>query len=313
MENILSINFLSDLLTASVRMATPLLFAGMGELFSEKAGLVNIGLEGLMTMGACVTFVTGYMFGNPYLGLVFGMLAAVLLNMIYAVSSVSLGANQTVNGMALNILAPAAATYIYRSYFGISASLIVGKMIPNASIPVLKDIPIIGRALFGSSPLMYIALAVLLASLIFFYKTRVGLNYTAVGEHPKACETLGINVVAYKYIACVICGALCGLGGGFLVTSYVSSYSNGVVAGRGFIALATVIFGSWKPHGVLLAALLFGFADVSQLRLQLLLPNVPYQFMSMLPYIITILALALRSKGSQGPKTAGQPYIRESD
>lgn len=181
----------------------------------------------------------------------------------------------------------------------------------NISIPVLCDIPLIGPALFQCTPLTYFSVILLLFTIFFFKRTRIGLNYRAVGEYPKACETLGIHVIQQKYIGCAVCGALCGIGGGFLVTGYISSYSNGIVGGRGFIALAAVIFGGWQPVNILLAVLLFGFADALQLRLQLVFQEIPYQFLSMLPYICTLAALTFLRKRRLGPQSAGKPYIRE--
>lgn len=305
------LSFITSLLASTFRMATPVFFAGLGELYSERVGLVNIGLDGLMTIGAAVGFVVGYTTGSPYIGLLGGMLAGILLNLIYAFCTVTLGAGQIILGMSLNILAPALATYIYRSYFGVKATLVSGPIIQPVHLPFLSDIPVIGPILFSMSPLTYLAIVCLFLTLFFFNRTRPGLNFIAVGEYPKACETLGINVMWQKYLGCIICGALCGLGGAFLVTCYISSYSNGIVGGRGFIALAAVIFGGWKPVGILLATLLFGFADALQLRLQLLLPTIPYQFFSMLPYLCTFAALALFRRKNQGPKAAGKAYVRE--
>ena len=313
MENILTLEFFEILLASTVRMATPLLFVGLAELYSERVGLVNIGLDGLMTIGACIGFIGSYISGNPVIGILCGAFAGIALNMIFAFSTITLCAGQTINGMALNILAPALATYLYRKTFGVQATLTSAATIESLQIPVLSQIPVIGPVLFEATPLTYVAIACLLLTIFFFKRTRLGLNYRAIGEYPKACETLGINVIAQKYIGCVICGALSGIGGAFLITSYISSYSNGIVGGRGFIALAAVIFGGWKPMGILLAAMLFGFADALQLRLQLLLPNIPYQFLAMLPYICTLVTLSIWGKKNQGPKAAGKEYMRESN
>lgn len=310
MSNILNLDFLNNLALAAVRMATPLLLVALAELYSERVGLVNIGLDGLMTIGACGAFLGGYITGNPYIGLLIGALAGIAVNMIFAFSTITLCAVQTVQGMALNILAPALATYMYRGYFGVDTTLKSGKTISNLSIPILKDIPILGYALGRCSPVTYMAIAILLITVFFFKKTRIGLNYRSVGDFPQACDTMGINVIRYKYIGCVICGALSGLGGAFLVTCYISSYSNGVVGGRGFIALAAVIFGGWHPVGILLATLFFGFIDGLQLRMQLIYPGIPYQFFSMLPYFCTLVTLAFLGKRHLGPKSVGKEYIR---
>ena len=231
--------------------------------------------------------------------------------MIYAFSTVTLAAGHTINGMALNILAPGLATFIFRMYFGVTTTLKQGPTIKNFSIPVLSEIPFIGKILFSHSPLTFIGIFLVIFTAWFFAKTKPGLNYMAVGENPRAAETMGINVNQKKYIACMICGALAGVGGAFLTTCYIGAYAEGVVAGRGFIALSAVIFGGWTSWGVLAATLLFGLADAIQLRFQVLYPVIPYQLLAMLPYAATIFALILFSNRSNQPKANGQPYIRE--
>lgn len=304
-------DFLQELLTATIRMMTPLLLVALGELYSERVGLVNIGLDGIMTFGASVGFMVGFATGNPYLGLLAGALAGVTINMIFAFCTITLSAEQIIYGMALNILAPAVSTFLYRMFFGIQASLIQGPSLQAIPIPLLSDIPIIGKALFDQTFVVYFMYFMVIATIVFFNKTKFGLNYKAVGEYPKAAESLGIKVFLLKYIGCVICGALSGLGGAFLTTGYINTYSEGIVAGRGFIALSAVIFGRWMPSGVVIATLLFGFSDALQLRLQILSPSTPYQLISMLPYVFTLAALAVFGIKKAGPKANGKPYFRE--
>lgn len=193
-------------------------------------------------------------------------------------ASFHLRAGQIINGMALNILGPALVTYLYRRYFGVTDTLISVNLMQNIHIPWLSDIPILG-ALFSATPMTYLSLLLLLGTWFFFYKTRPGINFMAVGEYPRAAETMGIHVNRVKYLASVICGALAGLGGAFLTTCYMSTFTEGMVTGRGFIALSAVIFGGWTPLGVFLATLLFGFVDALQLRLQVLL-QLPYQLLA---------------------------------
>lgn len=311
MNIIMNADFIRELLLSAVRMATPLLLVALAELYSERAGLVNIGLDGIMAIGALIGFITGYFTGNPWLGILGGMLAGVCINMIYAYCTITLCAAQTVYGMALNLLAPALASFIYRIVFSDTATLIQGTAIKTVPIPVLGTIPFIGPVLFQHTPLVYLAYLMVPLSAVFFSKTRAGLNFKAVGEYPKAAETLGINVIFQKYIACVICGALAGLGGAYLTLCYTSTYSEGIVAGRGFIALSAVIFGRWMPSGVMAACLLFGFCDALQIRLQLISPGTPYQLLQMIPYIFTLLALAFFGIRKSGPNANGQPYYRE--
>ena len=311
MGAIFDLAFLENLLVSMIRMATPLLLAGLGELYSEKAGMVNIGLDGLMTIGAGVGFIVGYLTGSPVSGLAAGALAGILLNLIYAFSTISLRSGQTINGMALNILAPALATFLSRTFFGVKTTLMKGPTIGNLSIPGLSKLPFIGSILFSAHPMTWFALLLTILTAWFFRRTKPGLNYLAVGEYPRAAESMGINVAGVKYLSCVICGCLGGLGGAYLTTCYIGAYSEGVVAGRGFIALSAVIFGNWSAAGVLLATLLFGLADAVQLRFQILFRDIPYQLLSMLPYLMTIFVLLLSSKQSNEPKANGQPYARE--
>ena len=303
--------FLQELVIATVRMTTPLLLVALGELYSERVGLVNIGLDGIMTFGAFSGFIVGYATGNPYIGLLAGALAGILINMIFAFCTITLSGEQIIYGMALNILAPAVSVFMYRMVFGIQSKLIQGPSLQNIPIPVLNDIPIIGKALFDQTFVVYFLYAAVIATVIFFNKTKQGLNYKAVGEYPRAAESLGINVFKLKYIGCMICGALAGIGGAFLTTGYINTCSEGIVSGRGFIALSAVIFGRWAPGGIVLATLLFGFSDALQLRLQILSPSTPYQLISMLPYAFTLAALIIFGIKKAGPKANGKPYFRE--
>lgn len=307
----MSMNFAGELLLSTVRMATPILLVALAELYSERAGLVNIGLDGIMTFGALSGFMVCFLTNSPLLGIMAGACGGILINMIYAYCTVTLCAEQIVYGMAINIFAPAIASFIYRIYFGVSSTLAQGALMNTVAIPGLKDIPFFGKLLFDQMPMVYFAYAMVVFTSVFFNKTKAGLSYKAVGEYPKAAETLGINVIAQKYIACIICGALAGAGGAYLTTCYVNTYSDGVVAGRGFIALAAVIFGRWSAAGVMLACLFFGFCDALQLRLQIGNPSIPYQLFQMIPYICTLIVLAVMGFKKAGPKSTGKPYYRE--
>lgn len=300
-----------DVLSATIRMAVPLLLVAIAEMFSERAGLVNIGLDGLMSVGALGGFLAGYFSGNVWIGVLVGAVCGIVFNLIYAYCTVTLCVDQTVTGMAINILCPAVATFVYKVAFGDSSSLVQGNLMGSLSIPLLCDIPVIGPAFFQQTPLAYIAYLLVPLSAFYMNRTRSGLAFRSVGENPHASETLGINVVRTKYIACVVCGALAGIGGAFLTLCYTSTYADGVVAGRGFIALSAVIFGRWLPSGVLSACLLFGFCDALQIVLQIYAQGVPYQFFQMIPYVFTLVALIIMGSKSSGPKANGQPYYRE--
>ena len=311
MASFFTMNFLTELLLSTVRMATPILLVALAETYSERAGMVNIGLDGIMAIGALVGFLVGYETGSPWAGVLAGALSGIATNMIYAFCTITLCAEQTVYGMAINIFAPALASFIYRLSFSDTSTLIQGVSMGIMPIPVLSKIPVIGSIFFQQSPLVYGAYLLVAVTAVFLNRTKAGLNFKAVGEFPKAAETLGINVVLQKYIACIICGALAGIGGAYLTICYTSTYSEGIVAGRGFIALSAVIFGRWMPTGVMFACLLFGFCDALQIRLQLLSPSTPYQILQMIPYLCTLFVLAFFGIKKSGPKANGQPYYRE--
>ena len=304
--------FISNLLLASVRMATPLIFLSLAELYSQRAGLVHIGLEGLAAIGSLVGFLVSLITGNPLLGVLAGAGAGVLVNMIYAYATINLCAEQIVYGMAINIFAPALAAFIYRVYFGAGSELVqVGLMSTLASSLGITSNNFFVKLLLDQTPMVYLAYALVIFTAVYFNRTKSGLNFTAVGEYPKAAATLGINVIGVKYASCIICGALSGIGGAYLTTCYTTTYVDGNVAGRGFIALAAVIFGRWSAGGVLLACLFFGFCDALQIRLQVGSFGLPYQFFQMIPYVATVAVLAAIGMKKAGPKGVGTPYRKE--
>ena len=241
-----------------------------------------------------------------------GALAGILVNMIFAYATISLCAEQIVYGMAINIFAPALAAFIYRVYFGSGSELVqAGLMGTLKSMLGIKSNNFLVNLFLDQTPMVYLAYVLIIVTAIYFTRTKSGLNYKAVGEYPKAAATLGINVIGIKYLSCVICGALAGIGGAYLTTCYSRTYVDGNVAGRGFIALAAVIFGRWSPGGVLIACLFFGFCDALQIRLQLINNTLPYQFFQMIPYVATIVVLAIIGAKKAGPKSSGQPYRKE--
>lgn len=303
---------LPTIIRAMAMGAVPILLASLGEVFSERAGLVNIGLEGIMAVGAFTAFAVGKVTGNLLVGLLAGMAAGVVVNMIYAFCTVTLCSDQVVTSMAINILAPAVALFGYNLFVGSNPDNATGAQMPSIAIPGLSDIPIIGNGLFNQSLLAYLAFLLVPVVWFFFKRFRAGLSFRSVGENPQAAETLGINVVRVKYVACIVCGALAAAGGAFLTICYTPIYTDGIVAGRGFIALATVIFGRWSAVGVMLASLLFGFFDGLNVALQASFQSAPVMFFKMIPYIFTIVALMFFGSKHGGPKANGKPYFRES-
>lgn len=304
--------FITNLILASVRMATPLIFLSLAELYSQRAGLVHIGLEGLAAIGSLAGFLVSLITGSPLLGVLAGAAVGILVNMIYAYATINLCAEQIVYGMAINIFAPALAAFVYRVYFGAGSELVqVGLMTTLSGMLGISSDSFPVRLLLDQTPMVYLAYGLVIFTAVYFNRTKSGLNYKAVGEYPKAAATLGINVVGVKYAASVICGALAGIGGAYLTTCYSTTYTDGNVAGRGFIALAAVIFGRWSAGGVLLACLFFGFCDALQIRLQVGSYGIPYQFFQMIPYIATVAVLTVIGMKKAGPKGVGKPYLRE--
>ncbi len=303
---------LPTIVKAMAMGAVPILLAALGEVFSERAGLVNIGLEGIMAVGAFVAFAVGKVTGNLWIGLLAGMAAGVAVNMIYAFCAITLCSDQTVTSMAVNILAPAIALFGYNLFVGSNPDNATGAQMASIAIPVLSDIPVIGNGLFDQTLLAYLAFLLVPCVSFFFKRFRAGLSFRSVGENPQAAETLGINVIRVKYLACVVCGALTAAGGAFLTICYTPIYTDGIVAGRGFIALATVIFGRWSAVGVMLASLLFGFFDGLNVALQASFQSAPVMFFKMIPYVFTIIALMFFGSKHGGPKACGKPYFRES-
>lgn len=312
MSEILTVTFISGLIIAMLRILPPILMGATGEMFSERAGLTNIGLEGIMSVGAIMGFITSCYTGNPYLGMLAGVTAGFVTNMIYAFLTINLNADQIVVGNAINIIGMAFATLIYTTATKQGGGVLRSVTAENVKIPFLSEIPFLGDVLFNNSIIVYVSLAVVVIIWFYLYKTKAGLAFRAVGEYPRAAETLGISIKKKKYLACSVCGMLCGLSGAYLTTVYISSYVSGIVSGRGYIALAAVIFGKWKPKGVLLACMFFSFLDALQLRLQVANAAIPYQFLQMLPYLCTLIALAFFMKPGSEPKANGKPYIREA-
>lgn len=290
--------------------ASPVLFAGLGGMISEKSGVVNIGLEGMMTIGALVAATVGYKVGNPWLAFLAGGLAGAFFGLIHAFVSVTLAGDQTISGIAINTLAPGLALFLGRYFFDGATQ--------TPSIPLENKMPRLFRGItdnqaflniFGQYATVYIALIMVVLVYIFLYKTKWGLRVVAVGEHPKAAETLNISVTKTRYWSVIFSGFMAGLGGASMALAVVSSFSPTLIAGQGYIALVTVIFGNWKPQGVLVGSLFFGLAQAIATYLGGAGVGVPIEFISMIPYIATLLFLIIFQRKSNAPKAAGKPYL----
>ncbi|EGV09808.1 MULTISPECIES: ABC transporter permease [unclassified Parvimonas] len=303
--------FISDTLL----FATPLLFTALGGMFTEKAGVTNIGLEGMMTIGAFAGAAVGYFTKSALLGFLAGGIAASLVALIHAIVSITFGADQVVSGIAINFIGPGVALFICSLLFdGAKQTIPVaegeGKMLKI--FDNLTGVDFIDKIL-GQYVTTYIALGLVVLISIYLYKTKFGLRLIAVGEHPKAAETLNVNVYLYRYFAVIISGLLAGFGGATMSLATVSNFSQSLVSGHGFIALVAVIFGKWKPYGVLGACLFFGAAQELAILLPGLNINIPEPILPMVPYISTLLVLIFFVGKSKGPSSAGVPYIKLED
>ena len=303
--------FISDTLL----FATPLLFTALGGMFTEKAGVTNIGLEGMMTIGAFAGATVGYFTKSALLGFIAGGIAAALVALIHAIVCITFGADQVVSGIAINFIGPGVSLFICSLLFeGAKQTIPVadgeGKMIKI--FDNLTGIQFIDKIL-GQYITTYIALGLVALISIYLYKTKFGLRLIAVGEHPKAAETLNVNVYLYRYFAVVISGLLAGFGGATMSLATVSNFSQSLISGHGFIALVAVIFGKWKPYGVLGACLFFGAAQELAILLPGLNITIPEPILPMVPYISTLLVLIFFVGKSKGPSSAGVPYIKLED
>jgi ABC-type uncharacterized transport system permease subunit len=304
------LSFITVLVQASFRMATPLLLTAMGSILSERAGILNIGLEGMMLCGAFFAFATVYMGGSLWAGVASAALSGAILGLGFAYLTVTRLTNQTVTGAALNMFALGLTGFAYRSMVGVTGAAVKVDQFSALKIPLLSEIPVLGPALFQHNVLVYITFIIVPVVWYYLSKTSSGYELRAVGEHPRAADSLGIDVFLVRYKAVILSGILAGIGGSYLTLAHANTFIEGMSSGRGFIALAVVIFGKWNPFGAVLGALLFGAADALQLRLQALGFRIPYHFMLLLPYVLTMAVLAGAVGKAKPPASEGVPYER---
>jgi general nucleoside transport system permease protein len=309
-EQILTSAFLVGLLASGIRLATPLILAALGETFAERAGVLNIGVEGMMIAGALAGFLAGHFSGSPWVGALAGALAGVALSSLHAYLSAVVAADQVVSGLAINLLALGLAAFLFRATFGVPASDPRSPIFGTVPIPLLSQIPVLGGILFNQHAWVYLSWLLVPASYLVLYRTAWGLKVTAAGENPIAAEAAGISVRRTRFLAVLVGGALAGLGGMTLSLSQLGFFKEAMVSGRGFIAIAIVMFGRWNPLGVVGAALLFGIADALQLRLQTsgLEDIVPPQFLVSLPYLLTVLVMLGRAGRKAMPSALSVPF-----
>ena len=298
----------AQLVVLTLAAGTPLVFAALGELVTEKAGVLNLGVEGMMLVGAVTAFAVAASSTSHWLGVVAGIGAGALVSMIFAVLALTLMANQVASGLALSLFGLGLSAFAGLSYVSV-----VIEGIGPLSIPGLSDLPIVGKLLFSHNPLVYLSLLLFAGVQYFLYRTRAGLVLRAVGESPQSAHAIGYPVVAIRYAAVMFGGACSGLAGAYLAVAYTPLWVEGMSAGRGWIALALVVFATWKPWRVLAGAYLFGGVTLAQFQAQALGLDVASQFLSMLPYVATIVVLALISRDAttirlNAPASLGRPF-----
>lgn len=302
-----------SLLTMTFRLAAPLLLTALGAIFSERSGVINIALEGIMIIGAFFALVVTYATHSPLLGVLAAMISGMIIAGLHAVVSIKFEANQVVSGVAINILGAGLTAFLLNIFYGHggqSPAIDSAWQIPRL-FNFLKAIPVIGPIIGGHNALVYFAFLMVPITSFVLFKTKFGLRLRAVGEHPRAADTLGVDVHKMRYIGVILSGLLGGLAGATLSIGEGTVFLEGMIAGRGFIALAAMIFGNWKPFGTMLACLLFGFTSGLQIVLQVVgAVDIPSQILATLPYVLTILALAGFVGKSEGPAASGQPYSK---
>jgi ABC-type uncharacterized transport system permease subunit len=326
-NTVLQWSFLVAVLTAGIRLAIPVLLAVLGEIITERSGVLNLGLEGIMAAGGLAGFATAYYLENgilagmggespAWLGLLAGMLAGALMGLLMAFLSVTLRADQVISGITLVLFGVGISNYLYRQGLSSMTARVNGMEI--YSIPLLSRIPVVGDVLFKNTPAVYMAALLVVLVWWFLFKTTWGLKIRSAGENPAAADTSGVSVETTRYVATILGAALVGLGGAVLTVVQLKLYREGIMSGRGWIAVALVIFARWRPSLALVGALLFGIANSLQYRVQALdqvglgKGTIPYEFLLMLPYVLTILALLVRVRGGDAPSALGRPYIKGS-
>ncbi|PRR79462.1 Branched-chain amino acid transport system / permease component [Clostridium liquoris] len=302
---------LTGIIAATLRSATPLIFAALGGVFSEKSGVVNIALEGIMTTGAFFAVYGSYATGSPWMGILFAIISGAVMAAIHAYLSINLNADQVVSGVGINVFAGALTSYLIVKIFKTNSQTSVVNSLPYPSEAMAK-VPIIGPILGELNWFVFIALILVFVSNYVLYKTPLGLRIRSVGEHPKAADTLGISVYKIRYLCVILSGVLAALGGATLSIGVMNLYRENMVSGRGFIALAAMIFGNWKPINSMWACMLFAFADTFQLFAKGFGWTIPGEFYAAFPYILTMLVLAGFVGKTQAPAADGVPYEKDN-
>jgi simple sugar transport system permease protein len=293
-------------------MAAPLVMAALGELLIERSGVLNVGIEGMMAVAAVVAFLTALRTGALTAGLGAGMAAGALLAVLLVYYAATLRASQLTVGLSLFVLGTGLASLVYRAVIGVTMSTPTVQTLRAVPLPGLAGLPVLGPILYAQNLLVYLAVLLVPAVSLFLFRTTIGLRLRAGGENPRALDTVGVSVGALRWGATVGGGLLIGLAGAYLPLAVTGAYSDGIVGGRGWIALMIVIFGRWSPGWALVGAILFAYTEALQFKLALVTKTVPPQFLQMLPYLVAIVVLVRVYRGAEPPRALGIPYERES-
>lgn len=301
-----------QLLQLTIAIAAPFVVAALGELLSERAGVLNVGIEGVMAVGAAAGFLATWATGAAIAGLAAAMLIGAALALALAFYGISLRGEQITVGLIILVLGLGLASLLYRAVVGVQFAAPRVDVVPPLKLPFLSEIPVLGPVLFSQHPLVYLAYALTVLVQALLFGTPTGLRWRAVGENPRAADTVGISVVGLRYAATLLGGLLMGLAGAYLPLTLTGGYSDGMVGGRGWIALMLVILGRWIPWVVILGALLFAYVEALQFRLALVTRAVPPQLLLSLPYLLAIVVLVRVYRGARAPAALGLRYDREA-
>jgi simple sugar transport system permease protein len=305
---VLSVGFFA----AIIRIATPLVLATLGELFAERAGVLNLGIEGIMLLSAMTGFTAAYFSGDLWLGIAAAAATGALMGLLMGLMTVTLGLSQHVSGLGVTLLCTGLAFYLYRLIFGEPSQPPNIEPFKPLPIPGLADIPVLGPILFNQFALSYIAFAAVVIAAFVLGRTPWGLALRTVGENPRAADAAGVNVALMRYQALLLSGALMGVAGAYLAMAQFNAFTFGVISGRGWVCIALVVFGQWQPWRSALGALLFALIDALQLRLQATgVIHVPYQLFLMMPFVLTIVAMAAVSRNARAPAALLTPFRKE--
>ena len=310
MSTLIDIIASAGLWAAVLRIATPLIFGTLGALLCERAGVLNLSIEGIMTFGAMIGWLSVYHGADLWTGLLIAALAGGIFGLLHSAMTVTLGLSQHVSGLGVTLFASSFSYYLFRLIVPVAGTPPTITPFQPITIPGLSTLPFVGPALFTQTAPTYLAIALALVLAYIIFRTPVGLAIRMAGENPHAAEAQGVNPMKVRYGAVIIGSALMGMGGAFLTLSAFNSFFPTMVQGRGWICIALVVFSSWRPGRALFGALLFAFFDAFQLRLQTAVQGIPYQIFLMTPYILSIVALAVMSRHARVPQALMQPYRR---